>query len=108
MKKTTLKKTFFFLAAVLCGFLQTGCLSTSYPVFINKKVEVPFSGTMDTRFGYEDLYWGMTFDEASKLEGYPIEKIRKDYGSGPFTIFTELHIKIMTVVLVQNIMVMAM
>lgn len=87
MKKTTLKKSFFFLAAVLCGFLQTGCLSTSYPVFINKKVEVPFSGTMDTRFGYEDLYWGMTFDDASKLEGYPITKIRKDYGSGPFTIY---------------------
>ncbi len=38
----------------------------------NKKIDIPFSGTMDTRFGYEDLYWGMTFDDASKLDGYPI------------------------------------
>ena len=89
MKKSFCKSTFeqslCCLFIVLSVFINTGCLSTS--LFTNKKVEVPFSGTMDTRFGYEGLYWGMTFDEASKLEGYPIKKIRKDYGSGPFTIY---------------------
>lgn len=89
MKKSFCKSTFeqslCCLFIVLSVFINTGCLSTS--LFTNKKVEVPFSGTMDTRFGYEGLYWGMTFNDASNLEGYPIEKIRKDYGSGPFTIY---------------------
>lgn len=82
MKKTTQKKSFFFLASVLCVFLHTGCLSGSLSDFMNPKVEVPFSGTMDTRFGYEGLYWGMTFDDASKLEGYPVKKCKGSYFYG--------------------------
>ena len=67
-------KLFFFLFTIFSVFFQTGCLTGN--LFSNKKVNVPFYGTMDTRFGYEDLYWGITFDDASKLPGYPVKKCR--------------------------------
>ena len=67
-------KLFFFLFTIFSVFFQTGCLTGN--LFSNKKVNVPFYGTMDTRFGYEDLYWGITFDDASKLAGYPVKKCR--------------------------------
>ena len=76
--KKAMYKTFLFLLIIFSAFMNTSCISFMVSSIVNsvpnKKIDIPFSGTMDTRFGYEDLYWGMTFDDASKLEGYPIRK----------------------------------
>lgn len=74
--KKAIYKSFLFLLIIFSAFMNTSCISFMISNIVNsipnKKIDIPFSGTMDTRFGYEDLYWGMTFDDASKLDGYPI------------------------------------
>lgn len=42
---------------------------------------------MDTRFGYEGLYWGITLDEIEKLNDYPVISYREESPySGNYTI----------------------
>ena len=58
------------ISAIFATLLGSSC-STTGMLFSNEKIEVPFNGTIDSRFGYEAFSWGMTVDECKKVEGYP-------------------------------------
>lgn len=52
----------------------TSCLSTkSSKIRENPKIENTFEGTMDTRFGYENLLWGTTYKKIDK-NIYPLSE----------------------------------
>ena len=56
----------------LCiSFFFTSCLSL-VPQKKNLKVETPFSGTMDTLYGYEAIKWGTDVDKVNKMDGYSL------------------------------------
>lgn len=56
----------------------TSCLSMGLSSLLtNPKVEIPFSGTMNTTFGYENLYWGTSYDSIVKA-GYPLTNKEND------------------------------
>ena len=69
---------------IICGvttlvllFLFTSCLSLGInPFAMNTKIQIPFSGTMDTCYGYENLKWGMSFKQV-KDAGYPLTNSEK-------------------------------
>ena len=75
MKKNFLSIVFLLILVLLNSSCLSAMLLAERP---NKKIDIPYYSVMDTRFGYEDLYWGITFDEAEKLEGYPIKKYRSN------------------------------
>jgi len=58
------------ISAIFATILGSSC-STTGQLFANKQIEVPFNGTIDSRFGYEAFSWGMTVEECKKVEGYP-------------------------------------
>ena len=71
MKNRKIILTILLVLSVLC---LTSCLSTMLTSFIsNTKVDIPFSGTMDPCFGYENLSWGTSYN-AIKDAGYPLTK----------------------------------
>lgn len=49
----------------------TSCLSMTTQKK-NIKVETPFSGTMDTLYGYEAIKWGTDVDDINKIDGYSL------------------------------------
>lgn len=69
-----MKKRIFLLAVSLLSLQFTFAKG----LFSNPEIETPFSGTMDTRFGYESLKWGATYSETEKA-GYPL----LNFGIGP-------------------------
>lgn len=69
MKKNLLK--FFLFITIVPMVLFSGCNSLTFDLS-NEKADIPFSGTMDTRFGYENFYWGMSWDEMKKMDQYPL------------------------------------
>lgn len=81
-----MKKSLLYVLILPLVFLHTGCLSTLLST-TNQKVTIPFESTMDTRFGYEGLYWGISFDEIEKLNDYPVISYREESPySGNYTI----------------------
>ncbi len=76
-----MKKMLNFTILLLASFAFTSCLTFSTPEeYANPKIDIPFEGQMDTRIGYEDLRWGMTYSEIKKDGKYPI--IEKEYYKG--------------------------
>ena len=64
-----MKKVLLFIPLIFTCLFITSCVSTDYSD--DYDVDVPFEGVIDSRFGYEDFYWGMYIDDAKNLEGYP-------------------------------------
>lgn len=69
MKNRKIILTILLVLSVLC---LTSCLSTMLTSFIaNTKVDIPFSGSMDTRYSYENLSWGTSYKNVVNA-GYPL------------------------------------
>ena len=69
MKKNILK--FVIFISLIPIWILSGC-SSLLADLCNQKADIPFSGTMDTRFGYENFYWGMPWNEMKKMDLYPL------------------------------------
>lgn len=69
MKKNLLK--FVIFISLIPIWIFSGC-SSLLADLCNQKADIPFSGTMDTRFGYENFYWGMPWNEMKKMDLYPL------------------------------------
>lgn len=85
----------------------TSCLSTkSSKIRENPKIENTFEGTMDTRFGYENLLWGTTYKKIDK-NIYPLSEKTSVKDSNFFTVTLEKMKKLKDIIFFIN-MVTAM
>lgn len=75
MKKNILK--FVIFISLIPIWILSGC-SSLLADLNNQKADIPFSGTMDTRFGYENFYWGMPWNEMKKMDQYPLVSEAKE------------------------------
>lgn len=72
MKKVL--KTLFLMLAVAIFWSCASVGEFKDVVLQNKKIDIPFEGPMDTRFGYESLAWGTSYSKIRKAGVYPIIK----------------------------------
>ena len=71
--KKVLKTLLLMLAAA--GLMSCASVGEFKDVVLqNKKIDIPFEGPMDTRFGYESLEWGTSYSKIRKAGVYPIIK----------------------------------
>lgn len=65
--KKVLKTLLLMLAAA--GLMSCASLSS---IVHNEKIDIPFEGPMDTRFGYESLAWGTPYSKIRNAGVYPV------------------------------------
>lgn len=86
MKK--IAQTLLILVLVFC---LTSCLSMGLTSLMeNPKTNISFSGTMNTTFGYENLYWGTSYNSVKDV-GYPLTDKQNDkYNKDKFSCYIGL------------------
>ena len=72
-----MKKIAGFITLLFLCFIFAGCASSDLSDEFD--IDVPFEGTVDTRFGYEGYYWGMHLDDIKNMKNYPFVS---DYYNG--------------------------
>lgn len=87
-----MKKILAFLSLIFLfagAIIFTSCLSAgtkSSKIRENPKIGNIFEGTMDTRFGYENLLWGTTYRKIDK-NIYPLSEKTSEEGTHSFTCY---------------------
>ena len=66
-----MKRYFFFFTVLSALCMLTACASSALGALLYTDAPVPFKGTMEPDFGYEDFRWGMSPEDCKKLPGYP-------------------------------------
>ena len=66
-----MKRYFFFFTVLSALCMLTACASSALGALLYTDAPVPFKGTMEPAFGYEDFRWGMSPEDCKKLPGYP-------------------------------------
>lgn len=70
-----MKKIILCLSILITVFFCTSCLT----VMVNTKDgDIPFYGTIDTRFGYENYYWGMHYEDMENMKDFPLVTYRSN------------------------------
>lgn len=74
-----MKKIFNILLVCIFILSLSGCFTMSgiSPFAMNTKVDIPFSGTMNPCYGYENLTWGQSY-KSIKDAGYPLTHVEDD------------------------------
>ena len=66
-----MKKGIKFVGLLFACLYLTSC-ATVDAIFKNEKIDIPFDGPMDTRFGYESISWGTTYKKIRNDGVYPV------------------------------------